>query len=277
MSASDRLGPSAIERQIGAVLGDTDRVGLPLVRTVLRESRDRWYGQLTVSVFDSLSERTDREDVLPAAAAIELLRESVRLRSRLLVTLTDKHAHSLTLEPTAALLAGDYLYTAAFSSLRSVPDARSGDCLEILTGVLETVTETFARTYAPATSVEHEKAAFLDETAGRLGEGAAVLGGTLAGLDEPNLRHLERLGRELSVVRQIRLILDVDPSEAMVVPPTLDHGHLGALADRRRDYAMQALDTLSETVDVTRLRAFAEATTTIQDAAGSVTDDDALE
>jgi hypothetical protein len=277
MSESDRIGSSEIERQIKVVLRDTENVGLPLVRNVLQESRDRWYGQLAVSVYDSLSEHKDYEDVLPAAAAIELLRESVRLRNRLLVTLTDKHAHSITLEPTAALLAADYLYTAAFSSLRSVPDSRSGHCFEILTAVLETITGTFARAYTPARSVEYDKAMFLDETAGSLGEGAAILGGTLAGIDEPNYRHFERLGRELSVVRQIRLILNADPSEATVVPPTLDQAHLRALAERRQDHANQALDTLSETVDVTRLRAFAEDTTTVQDEVDSATDDDALD
>ncbi|WP_115864406.1 isoprenoid biosynthesis enzyme family protein [Halorussus litoreus] len=277
MSEFDRIGSSEIEHQIEVELRDTDKVGPPLVRNVLQEPRDRWYGQLAVRVYDSLSEHKDYEDVLPAAAAIELLRESVRLRSRLLVTLTDKHAHSLTLEPTAALLAGDYFYTAAFSSLRSVPDSRSGDCFEILTAVLETITGTFARAYTPDKSVEYDKAVFLDETAGSLGEGAAILGGTFAGLDEPNHRHFERLGRELSVVRQIRLILDADPSEATVVPPAIDQEQLRALAERRQDHANRVLDTLSETVDVTRLRAFAEATTTVQDEVGSATDGDALD
>jgi len=277
MSESDRIGSSEIERRIKGELSDTDTAGLPLVRNILQESRDRWYGQLTVSVYDSLSEHNDYEDILPAAAAIELLRESVRLRSQLLVTLTDKHPHSLTLEPEAALLTSDYLYTAAFSSLRSVPDSRSGECFEILTVALETITETFARAYTPATSVEYDKAVFLDETAGSLGEGAAILGGTLAGLDESNHRHFERLGRELSVVRQIRLILDADPSEATIVPPTIDHGHLRALAERRQDHANRTLDTLSETVDVTRLRAFAEAMPTGQDEVGSAIDDDELD
>jgi len=277
MSESDRIGASEIESQIKEVLRDTDTIGLPLVRNVVQESRDRWYGQLAVSVYDSLSEHNDDGDILPAAAAIELLRESVRLRSQLLVTLSDKHPHSLTLKPTAALLAGDYLYAAAFSSLRSVPDSRSGDCFEKLTEVLETITETFARAYTPSKSIEYDKAVFLDETAGSLGEGAAILGGTLAGLDEPNHRDFERLGRELSVVRQIRLTLDADPSEATVVPPTIDQGHLRALAERRQDYAIQALDTLSETADVTRLRGFAEATTTVQGDLRSATDGDTLE
>jgi len=277
MTDSDCIGSPEIEEQIKRVLRDTDKVDLPLVSNVLQESRDRWYGQLAVSAYDSLSEHEDDEDILPVAAAIELLRESVRLRSRLFVTLTNEHPHSLTLEPTAALLAGDYLYTAAFSSLRSVPDARSGDCFEILTAVHETITGRFARTYTPAKSGESDKAVFLDETVGSLGEGAAVLGGTLAGLDQPNHRHVERLGGELSVARQSRLILEADPGEATVVPPTIDQAQLRALAKRRQEHANRALDALSATVDVTRLRELAEATTGVQDGAGSVTGDDVLD
>ena len=277
MSESDRLGASAIERRITVALGDVDDVGLPLVRNVLDEPRERWYGQLMVRVYDSLSEHEAPEEILPAAAAVELLRESIRLRSQSLVTLTDRHPHSLTLEPAAALLAGDRLYTAAFSALRSVPDAHSGDSFEILTAVLETVTGAFARAYTPANAAEYDRAAFLDETAGSLGEGAAILGETLAGLDEPNHREFERLGRELSVLRQISLILDTDPSEATVVPPTIDKGDLRALAERRQDHVTRVLDTLSETVDVTRLRAFAEATATIPEEADSGTNDDTYE
>ena len=262
MSESDYNRSSEIQRYIRKAFRDMDKVSLPLVRNILQESGDRWYGQLVVSVYGSVSEGKEYEEVLPAAAAIELLRESVRLRSRLLVTLTDKHAHSITLEPTEAVLAGDYLYAAAFASLRSVPNSRSGDCFEILTGVLETMTESFARVHTSAKSGEYDISVFLDETAGSLGEGATNLGGTLAGLDEPNLLHVERLGRELSVVRQIRHILNADPSEATIVPPTIDQGQLHELAEKRQDHANRAIDSLSETVDVTPLRAFAEASTT---------------
>jgi hypothetical protein len=265
------------ERHIEGVFRDTDAVDLQLVRDVIEESRDRWYGQLVVGVYESLSEHDSYEAVLPAAAVIELLGESIRLRNRLLVALTNEHAHSLTLEPTTALLAEGYLRTAAFSALRSVPGSHVGDCLEILTAVRGTITEPLARTDTQAKSVKENKATCLDETAGSLGEGAVNLEEALAGLDGPSGQQFERLGRELSVVRQSRLILDADTSEAAVVLPTLDQARLRALAERRQDHAHRALVTLSETVDVTRLPAFAETTPTVQGEVGSATDGDPLD
>jgi hypothetical protein len=57
----------------------------------------------------------------------------------------------------------------------------------------------------------------------------------------------------------------MDPTEAMVVPPTFDESQFREYAEQRRDDAAQALDTLSETVDVTRLQAFADVTVTGHD------------
>jgi len=265
MTDTEPVHPSQIERQFKQVLSTADEANIPLVQDVLDDSPDRWYGQLVVTVYDSLSDHQDRENVLPYAAAVELLRGYVRLRNRLLLTLTDKHAHSLTLDPTAALLAGDYLYTAAFSSLRSTPDSSSSDCFEILTAILKTVTEAFARTYTAAGSTDHDQAKFLDDTAGGLGEAAAALGATLAGADEPVRRHCERLGRGLSTARQVNHVLDMDPAEAMVVPPTFDESQFRMYAKQQRNDAARALDILSETIDVTHLRAFAGVSTPRQD------------
>jgi geranylgeranyl pyrophosphate synthase len=273
MTDTDTVYPSQIKRHFQQVLSTADEANLPLVQDVLHESPDRWYGQLVVTVYDSLSDRQDREDVLPYAAAVELLRGYVRLRSQLLVTLTDKHAHSLTVDPTAALLAGDYLYTAAFSSLHSRPDSSSGDCFEILTTVLETVTEAFARTYTTAESTDYDQTKFLDDSAGSLGEGAAALGATLAGVDEPVRRHCERLGCGFSTARQINYVLDKDLTEAMVVPPTFDESQLRQYAEQRRDDAAQALDTLSQTVDVAPLQAFADVSAAGHDQQSAATND----
>jgi len=277
MTDTDPVHPSQIERHFEQVLSTADEANIPFVQDVLDDCPDKWYGQLVVTVYESLSDRPGGGNVLPAATAIELLRGYVRLRSRLLITLTDKHAHSLTLDPTAALLAGDYLYTAAFSSLRSGPDSSSGDCYEILTTVLETLTDAFARTDTTAESTEHDQEKFLDETTGSLGEGAAALGATLAGADESVRRYCERLGRGLSTARQINYVLKIDPSEAMVVPPTFDESQLRQYAEQRRNDASQALDTLSETVDITRLQAFTEVTVTGHDQQSSATNDDALD
>lgn len=262
MTEPDQISSSQINRHIENILSETDEAGLPPVRETVNEPDDRWYGQLVVNSYVSLINTKDLGIVLPVAAGIELLRGYVRLRSRLLVSLADTHPTSLTLDATPALLASDYLYTAAFSSLRSVPATASSKCFEILTTVLENITEAFSRAYTPAGSTEQDQAIYLDGTAGSLGEGAAALGATLAGVDEPVRRHCERIGRGLSTARQISYVLNIDPTEAMVIPPTFDESQFRMYAEQRRDDAAQALDTLSEIVNVTRLQAFAEATLT---------------
>jgi len=254
-----------IERHLERVFRDADEVGLSLVRDVLDEPPGRWYGQLVVNTYDSLSDQQDPETIIPAAGAIELLRGYVRLRSRLFITHTDEHVHSPTMDPTPALLAGDYLYTAAFSSLGSITGTGSSDCFDTLTTVLETITEAFARIYTSAGSSDDEQTKFLDETTGSLGEAAAALGATLAGFDDPTRTHCERLGRKLSIARQIHFILDVEANEAMVIPPSFDERQFRMHAERSRNDAAQAFDTLSETADVTRLRAFADVTVTGHD------------
>jgi len=176
----------------------------------------------------------------------------------LLVTLTEEGTHSRTFEPAPALLAGDFLYTAAFTSLRSVPDVPSSDCFEVLTTVLGTITDAFSRVYTSAESVGYDPATFLDETAGSLGKGAAVLGATLAGADDSHRRHFARFGRGLSTVRQVDCVLEANPKEAMVVPPTVDESQLRIHAQQRQDDADRALDALSKTTDATGLRAFTE-------------------
>lgn len=279
MTEPEPVSPSQIDRHLKSVLGNADAAGLSLVRETLNEPRDRWYGQLAVSSYASVTDGQELEAVLPVAAGVELLRGYVRLRNRLFVSLTNNHSHSQTLDPSSAILAGDYLYTAAFSSLHSMPDAPSSDCLEILPTIPVTITEAFSLTYTPAKSTEHDPAVFLDRTAGSLGEGAAVLGAALAGLDEPNHRYFTLFGRSLSTARQIDRVLDAAPSEALVTPPELDESQLRAHAERRRDEANQALDALSETIDVTRLRTFAEtdADASNQDQTSSITNDDALD
>ncbi|WP_048076823.1 polyprenyl synthetase [Halorubrum sp. AJ67] len=265
MTEPDTISSSQIDRHLENVLSDTDGVGLPLIRETVNEPDDRWYGQLVVNSYVSLTDTPDLEIVLPVAAGAELLRGYVRLRSRLLATLADTHPHSLTLEPTPALLGGNYLYTAAFSSLHSAPETSSSDCFEILTTVLESITEAFARSYTSAGSADSDSTVFFDETAGSLGEAAAVLGATLAGVDESNRKHFERLGHGLSTVRQINWVLETDPSGALVIPPTLKESHLRTHAQQRQDDADHALDTLSATVDVTTLRAFVETGVSKQD------------
>jgi len=274
MTEPDTVHPSQIDRHIQRVLSDEDTVEIPLVHETLHESRDRWYGQIVVNVYETLADSQNPEPAFLAAAGIELLRGYVRLRSRLLLMLTEKHAHSFTLDPTSALLAGDYLVSAAFSSLDSLPDSRSGDCVGILTTALETITGAFARTHTPAGSAERDRGVFFDDIAGSLGEAAAVLGTTLTGFDETDRQYVEQFGRGLSTARQIEIVLDTAPSEAMVVPPTLDAAQLHRRAEQRREDVDQALTALSETVSVTRLRAFSEVTESKQNQRDSASDDE---
>ncbi|RZV06432.1 hypothetical protein BDK88_3428 [Natrinema hispanicum] len=49
------LSSSQIDRQLESVLSDTEEAGLPLVREVLQEPRDRWYGQLVGHAYASLT------------------------------------------------------------------------------------------------------------------------------------------------------------------------------------------------------------------------------
>ncbi|WP_152422593.1 polyprenyl synthetase [Natrinema pellirubrum] len=180
------------------------------------------------------------------------------------------------MDPTAALLTGYYLYTASFSSLGSISGPQSDGCFGVLTTVIETITEAFARTYTSAGSTDCEEAVFLDETAGSLGAGAAALGATLADFDDAVRPHCERLGRNLGTARQFRAIIERDSNKAMVASPTFDESQFRLHAERRRDDVDKALDTLSKTVDVTNLRAFAEATTLRLEQQTSDTNDNTL-
>jgi len=254
-----------IDRQLEEVSNDADEAGLALVREILQEASDRWHGRLVVNVYDSLSNHRNPDPVVHAATAIELLWGYVRLRSRLLVMHTDKHAHSITMDPMSALLAGDYLYASAISALSSVPETRSSGCFETLTVALETITEGFWGTYTPASWTDDDITVFFEETAGNLGEAATVLGAQLAGFDSPDREYFEQFGHGLSTARQIEVVLNVPPSEATVVPPSLDETSLRTHAERRRDDANQALDAFSEAVDAKRLRTFAETTASERD------------
>ncbi|AGB31676.1 hypothetical protein Natpe_1788 [Natrinema pellirubrum DSM 15624] len=48
MADSTPVHPSQIERHLRQALSNADENSLPLVRDILHESPDRWYGQLVV-------------------------------------------------------------------------------------------------------------------------------------------------------------------------------------------------------------------------------------
>lgn len=247
---------SEIDRRLETALASADGDSLALARATVAECDDRQYGLLSTLAYESMATSPDREAVLPAAAAVELLRGYCRLRSQLLIQVSETMAHSLNRDPTTALLAGDYLYTSAYSTLRATEDGHLGDCFEILTDVSEALIEAFDANYANSAPSTTDHCSFVDETAGALGEGAALVGATLAGIDDARREHLAALGRGFGVGRRIRLALDADGDAAPVVPPKPDEERLRRYARRHLDEADRALEKLASSADVGALRAF---------------------
>ncbi|MFC6825783.1 polyprenyl synthetase [Halopelagius fulvigenes] len=248
-----------IDAQLASVACTADQAGVTLVRRTLEELDDRWYGKFVVGVYGSLADAPDIEAVIPAATAIELLRGYCRLRSELLVQVTDERAHSLSHDESTALLAGDYLYTSAYSLLDSLGYPALGACSEILTDVLMDVTAAFVTGYRQQSPSKLDSTAFFDATTGTIGEGAALLGATLARAEENKYESIARVGRGYSTSRQIRRILGADPGLFKVVPRLIDESKLQTHADFWRENAEVALCDLSTTTDVTPLRLLVEA------------------
>lgn len=243
-----------IDARLESVLAVADDRDVPLVRETVAGADDRWFGQLAAGCYDSMAEAPALDSVLPAAASVELLRGYCRLRGELLVRLADDRAQSNPLPGTPALLAGDYLHSAAYSTLGSMADATLDDCFRTLTDVVGTVTDAFAATYAPSSESAPDGPSFFDRTAGSLGAGAADLGASLADADDARRERLARLGRGSATARGIRRALDAGPEIASVGPPATDETDLREHAERRRVEAHRALRELSATADVTALR-----------------------
>jgi len=254
MTADRPPATHGIDTRIGAVLDDAEDYGLPLVAEALPE--DRWYGQLLIATYDAVTDADAADAPADAAAAIELLRGYCRLRCALLAEPTDDTSHQFTREGTARLLAGDFLYSAAYSSLRGSTHASRDACFAVLTDTLDTITGTFAATYA-MDEPDRNPSAFVDDTAGELGASAARIGATLAGRDGPLVEDLARFGRHAATVYQIATLAD---STAMqVAPPSRDEATLQTHADRRWDDLSVRLDALSDVADSTALRALLDA------------------
>lgn len=229
--------------------------GTALSRDAVERSDDRWYGELVARSYLTVNETSshDVERVVPAAAAIELLRGYCRLRCDLCNRAAAETAHSSTRDTTAALLAGDHLYSSAYSSLDAVEHNRLNDCYEVMTDVSGTIVEAFGAAYDRSPS-SADNATFVDETAGALGRGATVLGATLADGGPDSRDRVAVLGRGYSTARGIRRLLDADASLAPASPPDLREDRLRRHAAQRRDEADRALASLSGDVDAEPLR-----------------------
>lgn len=247
-----------IDNHLETVLEAADSGCLAAARATMETYDDRWYGQLLTVSYDSVAQRRattpDTESIMPAATAIELLYGYCRLRGELLVQVNDEIAHSLSQDPTAALLAGDYLYTSAYSTLVGVDDTHLGECFEILTTISETIIETFSTTSTGPSSSASDLSAFFDTTAGSIGEGAAILGATLADVDSARRDSFAKLGRGFATARQIHRSLDAETGTVNVASIVTNERQLRKHAEQRRDEARKALQKLSSTVDMTAIR-----------------------
>ncbi|QLH84645.1 polyprenyl synthetase [Halosimplex pelagicum] len=250
---------SAIESHLESALDGVDGDGLALARETVEAAEDRWYGQLVAGAYRSLPGRPDTDRAVPAAAAVELVRGYCRLRSELLVQLTDSRPHAFTRDEVAALLAGDYLYTGAYSALAAADRPDRGDCFETVTDALEAVSGAFVDTYVGTGELPPDRVALVERTAGRIGETAAVLGARLADADDRHLDPIARAGRSFAAARTIRRALDREPGSAMVAVPERPAERLGEHATRRREAGRRALGELQSSADVSALRRLGDA------------------
>ncbi|MBP1986320.1 hypothetical protein [Halolamina salifodinae] len=238
----------ALDHRVEAALDTVEEDGLALARTVVRESPDRWYGQLLALVHDAVAAVPAPERVLPAATAMELLEGYARLRSELLVQLNETVAHSFTRAPREALLAGDYLNAAAYATLSDLSHPDLDDAVETIASVSESVTGAFG-----VGDERPDARDVLADTAGALGAGAARLGTTLAGVDGQRRARLVRAGRGASIARRVESP-GQDGGTPTVLPTPSDERRLRRYATRERAAAERALTRLGPDADAAALR-----------------------
>lgn len=247
----------AIDSRLETVLESARGDHLEPARTSIVDRDDRWYGQLVVLVYNSVAETPDETSVLHAATAMELLHGYCRLRMQLLGRLRETAADPVAWESDTALLASDYLYTAAYSTLGGIETADVETCFATLASVSETILETFGSDDVQPSPTAY--CSFVDGTAGALGRGAAVIGATLATVEDQRRHHVATLGREFSAARRIQHTLAADTDVIRTVAPIRDERQLRQCAQRRLVTAYRALEALSSTTDVASLRTFVEA------------------
>lgn len=244
-----------IDRRLEEALEQAGRNRLGPVRSTITERDDRRYGQLVTQVHDSIAATPDRETVLPAATAIELFRGYARLRAQLLCRLDDEDA-PVQWDVTSALLASDYLYTTAYSTLGTLEDDRLGSCFETLASASASIIEALGTAESQSTMTATDYCSLIDETAGELGGGAARIGATLADIDEPYREHVATVGRGFGTVSRIRFVLAEDTGALRTGSSSATVRQLRRHATRRLTEVDRALDELSPVADISPLRAF---------------------
>ncbi|QCS44871.1 polyprenyl synthetase [Natrinema versiforme] len=257
MTRTERLSERRLEidRRLEEALEQAGRDRLGPVRATMTDRDDRRYGQLVAQVHDSIAATPARETVLPAATAIELFRGYVRLRAQLLCRLGDEDA-SVQWDVTSALLASDYLYTTAYSTLGTLDDDRIGSCFETLASVSASVIEALGTAESQSTVPATDYCSLIDETAGSLGRGSALVGATLADIDEQYRERVATVGRGFGTVSRIQFVLASDAGALRTGSSSSTVRRLRRHATRRLTEVDRALDELSPVADVAPVRAF---------------------
>ncbi|WP_435101435.1 polyprenyl synthetase [Halarchaeum sp. P4] len=253
MTAHGPVDRTDIDAELVRVLGDADTRGVDVAREAVEEPADRWYGQVVGATYAALADSPADDTVVAAAATVELLRGYIRIRSQLLTQLSDERPHSLTADPEIVLLAGDYLYTTAFSTLGSNPHPRCGENVAALSSAFETITDAFSRSTSDTAPSDDQVLAFLDRTLGSLGATATRLGASLAADDSVPRADVATLGRALGTAHGAQRLRTADPGSAAVVSPAMDESALREYAETQREKAMDALDALPGSVGVATL------------------------
>lgn len=243
---------SEVDRRIDAALQPGDGGGASLARSVATASDDRWYGQLVLRSNQAVRNTVDVEAIVPAATAVELLRSYCRVRCEQLAQRSNAGPAS-SREPSAALLAGDLLYSTAYSELAAVDAAPVDACFETLTTVTGTIVAALSRRAQADTATAADRSV-IDGTAGALGRGAAVIGATLAGVDDSDRDRFATLGRGLGVGRRVSRTLDQADGRFRPQSSGSDARRLRRHAEQRLEDAAAAVEALSTVADVTTLR-----------------------
>lgn len=159
---------------------------------------------------------------------------------------------------TSSLLAGDYLYTSAYSTVSEMQNAPLDACFRTFTTVSKTITEAFDDWASRSTWTVPVYCTFVDETAGVFGEGAAAVGATLAGADTDDRARIASIGRGLATGRQLQRVLDPNVDTVYSVPPGVAQRRLRRYANRRLEDATEAIREISPTMDREVLGEFIE-------------------
>jgi hypothetical protein len=272
----------AVDRRLAEAFESLPAFALPAARDTVARFDDHWCGDLLRSCHGAMGgrdapvDRETRSAVVAAAASVELLRAYCHRRWIALDWTgepdrdtgqpdrdtghpdldTDRAdgppAPAEVKDVGADVLAGDYLHATAYRVLGDLPAESYRPCLDTLTDVSATLAETFDEE-RDGDGESPPPPAFFEGTGGALGEGAAVMGAELAGVDTDARETAGTLGRGLGVYRGITAFLDVTadrPADRSSSPDRRDGAN--ATHDRSRGRRPSRGQSLDADVSVDR-------------------------